>query len=100
MNVIVQVGAWRAEGDGQLSGFGFSCDLGAGFSRVAIGNLGGRVSAPNTALIVSSLFGSPTAINSFVSLWKLMAGVSLSPNIFQPVWMAVVMSSTVIPRSR
>jgi hypothetical protein len=39
----------------------------------------------NTASIVSSFVGSPTAISSFVSLWKLMLGVSFSPNIFQPV---------------
>src|SRR6266550_9211334 len=99
MNVLVQVGAWRADGNGQGSVFGFSGDLASFVSAAPLGvsGLGGRVRAPNTALIICSLFGSPTAINSFVSLWKLMAGVSLSPSIFQPVWMAVVLSSTVMP---
>ncbi len=50
--------------------------------------------------MVSSLLGSPTAINSFVSLWKLIVGGEVSPSIFQPVSIAVVMSSTVAPRSR
>ena len=46
--------------------------------------------ALSTASMICNLLGSPTAINSFVSLWKLMAGSWFSPNILAPVLMAVV----------
>src|SRR5206468_5812312 len=46
MNGIAQVGAWRADSNGQLSVFGFSGDLASGFS---VSRLGGIVRALNTA---------------------------------------------------
>ena len=49
----------------------------------------------STSSMICKSCGSPTAISSLVYLWNLSLGGEVTPSIFQPVSMAVVMSSTV-----